>query len=76
MSQAGTGRAQLRRLQACGARVALLPALRDVDTFADARHVAALAPGSRFAQTFRGLAAPAGAVEGAVDDSVVESVRA
>jgi rSAM/selenodomain-associated transferase 1 len=50
MSTARTGRAQLARLRALGLRVALLPARRDVDRIADARAVAALAPGGRFAR--------------------------
>jgi hypothetical protein len=51
MSTAGTGRAQHMRLRQLGLRVALLPALRDVDRIADARAVAALAPAGRFART-------------------------
>jgi uncharacterized protein len=50
MSTAHTGRAQLARLRGLGLRVALLPALRDVDRIADARAVAALAPTGRFAR--------------------------
>lgn len=50
MSTARTGRAQLARLRRLGLRVALLPALRDVDRIADARAVAALAPAGRFAR--------------------------
>jgi uncharacterized protein len=50
MSTPRTGRAQLVRLRGLGLRVALLPALRDVDRIADARAVAALAPGGRFAR--------------------------
>jgi rSAM/selenodomain-associated transferase 1 len=50
MSTARTGRAQHARLRQLGLRVALLPALRDVDRIADARAVAALAPAGRFAR--------------------------
>jgi len=50
MSTAGTGRAQHARLRALGLRVALLPALRDVDRIADAHAVARLAPHGRFAR--------------------------
>ena len=50
MSTAWTGRAQRERLRRLGLRVALLPALRDVDRIADARAVAALAPAGRFAR--------------------------
>jgi glycosyltransferase A (GT-A) superfamily protein (DUF2064 family) len=49
MSQADTAERTLRALQERGLRVGLLPELSDVDTFADARWVAALVPGSRFA---------------------------
>ena len=45
MSTARTGRAQRERLRRLGLRVALLPALRDVDRIADARAVAALRTG-------------------------------
>jgi rSAM/selenodomain-associated transferase 1 len=51
MSTACTGVAQRDRLAALGLRVAMLPVLRDVDTAADARAVAAAVPGSRFART-------------------------
>lgn len=50
MSAARTGRIQLARLRRAGLRVGLLPTLRDVDTAADARRVAAQAPASRFAR--------------------------
>ena len=50
MSTAHTGRAQHTRLRMLGLRVALLPALRDVDRIADARAVAKLAPSGRFAR--------------------------
>ncbi|MET9252726.1 DUF2064 domain-containing protein [Streptomyces sp. NPDC003717] len=49
MSTPVTGTAQRARLRAAGLRVRDLPPLRDVDTAADARAVAALAPESRFA---------------------------
>ena len=49
MSSPDTGRAQAAALERCGLRVAHLPRLRDVDTFEDARRVAAAVPGSRFA---------------------------
>jgi rSAM/selenodomain-associated transferase 1 len=51
MSTALTGRAQLERLRALGRRVALVDALRDVDTYDDALAVALDAPTSRFART-------------------------
>ena len=60
MSTARTGRAQLSRLRALGLRVALLPALRDVDRIADARAVAALAPAGRFARALAVMGAAAG----------------
>ncbi|MFF8573075.1 TIGR04282 family arsenosugar biosynthesis glycosyltransferase [Streptomyces sp. CA-100214] len=49
MSTPVTGAAQRERLLAAGLRVRDLPPLRDVDTAADARAVAALAPHGRFA---------------------------
>ncbi|MEU6439286.1 TIGR04282 family arsenosugar biosynthesis glycosyltransferase [Streptomyces sp. NPDC047046] len=49
MSTATTGAVLRERLLAAGLRVRDLPALRDVDTAADAHAVAAEAPGSRFA---------------------------
>ncbi|MGW2524649.1 TIGR04282 family arsenosugar biosynthesis glycosyltransferase, partial [Streptomyces sp. NPDC001617] len=49
MSTPWTGAVQRRRLAAAGLRVRDLPALRDVDTAADAAAVAALAPHGRFA---------------------------
>jgi uncharacterized protein len=52
MSSARTGLAQRRRLAELGLRVAELPTLRDVDTYADARAVARLCPRSRFAAAF------------------------
>lgn len=51
MSQDDTGALQLSRLQQHGLVVDdALPRLRDVDHFDDAQHVAALIPGSRFAE--------------------------
>jgi glycosyltransferase A (GT-A) superfamily protein (DUF2064 family) len=55
MSTPDTGTAQLARLRGHGLRVRLLPALRDVDTVADARAVAADAPGTAFARTLAAL---------------------
>ncbi|AIV35232.1 TIGR04282 family arsenosugar biosynthesis glycosyltransferase [Streptomyces sp. CCM_MD2014] len=49
MSTPVTGAVQRGRLLAAGLRVRDLPRLRDVDTAADARAVAALAPHGRFA---------------------------
>ncbi|MGW5564211.1 TIGR04282 family arsenosugar biosynthesis glycosyltransferase [Streptomyces tendae] len=49
MSTPATGAVQRERLLAAGLRVRDLPPLRDVDTAADARAVAALAPDGRFA---------------------------
>ena len=55
--QPGRHRArQLARLRAAGLDPHLLPELRDVDTVADARAVAALAPGGRFAAAVGALA--------------------
>ena len=49
MSAGTTGAAQLARLVEHGLRVDMLPALRDVDTIADARAVAAACrPGAAF----------------------------
>ncbi|MBB4688162.1 TIGR04282 family arsenosugar biosynthesis glycosyltransferase [Amycolatopsis jiangsuensis] len=49
MSQEDTGDRTREALAASGLRVGELPVLSDVDTIADARRVAALRPGSRFA---------------------------
>ena len=49
MSTAVTGAAQRAALERLGLEVARLPALRDVDTIADAHAVAAQAPSTRFA---------------------------
>ncbi|MEU4271796.1 DUF2064 domain-containing protein [Streptomyces sp. NPDC026092] len=55
MSVPETGAVQRARLTAAGLRVRDLPRLRDVDTAADARTVAAQAPRSRFAACHAGL---------------------
>jgi uncharacterized protein len=55
MSAATTGLAQRTRLAELGLRTAVLPPLRDVDTIADARAVAADAPASRFAATLASI---------------------
>ena len=55
MSQATTGVAQRVRLAELGLRTAVLPPLRDVDTIADARAVAADAPATRFAATLASI---------------------
>jgi glycosyltransferase A (GT-A) superfamily protein (DUF2064 family) len=57
MSVAATGRAQRAALARCGLGVTPLPGLRDVDTIADARAVAAQMPGSRFATALERVAA-------------------
>lgn len=49
MSADDTGERQQQRLQQLGIVCAALPALRDVDRFADALEVARSAPGTRFA---------------------------
>jgi rSAM/selenodomain-associated transferase 1 len=58
MSEPTTGAAQRARLAALGLRTALLPPLRDVDTLADARAVAAEAPHTRFAATLTAMTPP------------------
>jgi rSAM/selenodomain-associated transferase 1 len=55
MSEPTTGAAQRARLAERGYEVELLPRLRDVDTIADARAVAAAAPATRFAGALAGL---------------------
>ena len=55
MSSADTLCAQRRRLTQLGLSTYEQPTLRDVDTIADARAVAALAPESRFARTLEAL---------------------
>lgn len=49
MSQRDTGSRQLARLEQAGLRVRMLPELTDVDTVSEAERVAAMTPGSRFA---------------------------
>ena len=49
MSTGTTGARQLARLSAAGLAVGLLPGLRDMDHFSDARQIAAELPGSEFA---------------------------
>jgi rSAM/selenodomain-associated transferase 1 len=56
MSAPNTGAVQRARLAALRLRTARLPRLRDVDTIADARAVAAVARGSRFARALEALA--------------------
>ncbi|MEO6143369.1 MAG: DUF2064 domain-containing protein [Dermatophilaceae bacterium] len=58
MSTPQTGRRQLERLQSLGLRVRLLPAMRDVDTPADAAAVALIAPDGRFGRLHRRLTGP------------------
>lgn len=58
MSTPDTGRAQHRRLLRAGLRVAIAPTLRDVDTAADVRAVAAEIPSSRFAAAYARLPIP------------------
>ncbi len=53
MSVSDTGARQLDRLRAAGLDVGMLPALRDVDTAADAAAVAVTAPSTRFAAAHR-----------------------
>jgi hypothetical protein len=55
MSTAETGRRQRERLEELGLRVFELAELRDFDTLADARAVAAVAPGTRFAAAVAAL---------------------
>jgi glycosyltransferase A (GT-A) superfamily protein (DUF2064 family) len=55
MSEARTGVAQRVRLDELGLHTAILPPLRDIDTIADARAVAAEAPASRFAATLAAI---------------------
>jgi rSAM/selenodomain-associated transferase 1 len=57
MSRADTFDLQLARLQHAGLAVGILPGLRDVDRIDDARAVAALAPGTRFARELAAVAA-------------------
>jgi glycosyltransferase A (GT-A) superfamily protein (DUF2064 family) len=62
MSDSRTGVAQRERLAALGLDARELPVLRDVDSFADAVAVAALAPSSRFAGALGRMEADAEAV--------------
>ncbi|MFJ5727407.1 TIGR04282 family arsenosugar biosynthesis glycosyltransferase [Streptomyces paradoxus] len=64
MSTPATGAVQRERLAAAGLRVRDLPPLRDVDTAADARAVAALAPRGRFAARLARCAAAGRPVTG------------
>jgi rSAM/selenodomain-associated transferase 1 len=57
MSRTDTFKRQLERLRDAGLCVRMLPPLRDVDRIDDARAVAALAPGSRFARELAAAAA-------------------
>ena len=57
MSEPSTAAVQRLRLAQLGLRTVLLPALRDVDTLADAEAVAAEAPHSRFAAALAVVAA-------------------
>ncbi|MFI0975673.1 DUF2064 domain-containing protein [Streptomyces sp. NPDC021093] len=59
MSVPHTGAVQRRRLSGAGLRVRDLPVLRDVDTAADARAVAAMVPRSRFGRLHAELATTA-----------------
>jgi uncharacterized protein len=52
MSSTGTGAMTRRALQRAGARVSEVAQLRDVDELADAEHVAAASPKTRFARAF------------------------
>lgn len=56
-SRDDTGERTLSALRGAGLRVALLPELTDVDDADDAREVAALVPGSRFAAAVGSIAA-------------------
>jgi glycosyltransferase A (GT-A) superfamily protein (DUF2064 family) len=55
MSSPYTGAAQRARLHALRLEIAELPTLRDVDTIADARAVARMVPGTRFARRLRAM---------------------
>ena len=59
MSRDDTGQRQLDRLTEAGLRVGLLPQLTDVDTIADARLVADLAPHTEFSRTLASFEAGA-----------------
>jgi len=51
MSRDDTGARQRARLRSAGLGVGMLPELIDVDTIADARAVAQIAPDTRFSRT-------------------------
>jgi glycosyltransferase A (GT-A) superfamily protein (DUF2064 family) len=55
MSQPDTGELTLKALAELGLSIAYGPTLRDVDTFADLAHVAALCPSGGFAATVNAL---------------------
>lgn len=55
MSTARTGEFQLRRLAELGLSVEMLPELRDIDFFEDARQVAGDWPDGEFARVFRSM---------------------
>ena len=59
MSSTETLAAQRERLRELALDVAEVDTLVDVDTIADAAHVAALAPTTRFARAYRAIAPPA-----------------
>ncbi|GEL23469.1 hypothetical protein PSU4_24230 [Pseudonocardia sulfidoxydans NBRC 16205] len=59
-SRSDTGARTLSALLGSGLRVTLLPELTDVDTVEDARAVAALVPGSRFAAAVDAIGTPPG----------------
>lgn len=61
MSSPDTGELTLRALRSAGLRVQLLCELTDVDTMADARHVAEQLPGSGFAESVAAVAPLSGA---------------
>lgn len=65
MSSPDTCAATLAGLREAGARVRRLPTLRDVDTYDDARAVAAAAPGTRFARAWTDSIAAAGSAAAA-----------
>jgi uncharacterized protein len=60
MSSVTTAAVQRARLAELSLRTAVLPPLRDVDTIADARIVAAEAPGSGFAAALAAMGLDAG----------------
>lgn len=57
MSTPTTGRVQRQRMRTLGLTPAVLPTLTDIDTWSDARQVAAEVPGSRTAATVERIAA-------------------